>query len=56
MSDFPTTRRYPRSLAEAYPRDHANPIEGFRVYNAGSALAAFLAVLVIIASVWSVIK
>lgn len=23
----PTTRRHPRSLAEAWPREHANPIE-----------------------------
>ena len=23
----PTTRRHPRSLAEAFPADHANPIE-----------------------------
>lgn len=23
----PTTRRYPRTLAEAWPREHANPIE-----------------------------
>jgi hypothetical protein len=23
---FPTTRRYPRTLAEAWPREHANPI------------------------------
>jgi hypothetical protein len=26
---FPTTRRYPRSLAEAWPREHANPIEHY---------------------------
>lgn len=25
--DWPTTRRHPRSLAEAFPQDHANPIE-----------------------------
>ncbi len=24
---YPTTRRHPRSLAEAWPREHANPIE-----------------------------
>ena len=23
---WPTTRRHPRSLAEAFPREHANPI------------------------------
>ena len=23
---YPTSRRYPRSLAEAWPREHANPI------------------------------
>ena len=23
---YPTSRRHPRSLAEAYPRDHADPI------------------------------
>jgi hypothetical protein len=23
----PTTRRHPRSMAEAWPREHANPIE-----------------------------
>ena len=23
----PTTRRYPRTLAQAFPREHANPIE-----------------------------
>jgi hypothetical protein len=26
---FPTTRRYPRTLAEAWPREHANPIEHY---------------------------
>ena len=25
----PTTRRHPRTLAEAWPREHANPIEWF---------------------------
>jgi hypothetical protein len=25
----PTTRRHPRSLAEAFPRDHAYPIEHY---------------------------
>ena len=24
---YPTTRRHPRSLASAFPREHANPIE-----------------------------
>lgn len=23
---WPTTRRHPRSMAEAFPQDHANPI------------------------------
>lgn len=23
---YPTTRKYPRTLAEAWPREHANPI------------------------------
>ena len=27
---YPTTRRHPRSLAEAWPREHANPIEFHR--------------------------
>jgi hypothetical protein len=27
---YPTSRRYPRSLAEAWPREHANPIEFYR--------------------------
>lgn len=24
---WPTTRKYPRTMAEAFPQDHANPIE-----------------------------
>ena len=24
---YPTPRRYPRSLAQAFPNEHANPIE-----------------------------
>jgi len=26
----PTTRRHPRTLAEAWPREHANPLECYR--------------------------
>jgi hypothetical protein len=37
-----TVRKYPRTLAEAYPRDYANPIEGptemYDVTNAGHRL------------------
>lgn len=25
----PTTRRYPRSLAQAFPKEHCNPIEHY---------------------------
>lgn len=55
MSNFPTSRRYPRSLAEAWPKEHANPIECYRAYSAGSAMVAFVLVFVIIAAVWSFI-
>jgi hypothetical protein len=32
MDDWPTTRKYPRSLQEAFPhaREHAYPVERFR--------------------------
>ena len=33
MSGYPTSRRYPRSLAQAWPREHANPIEVHRRPN-----------------------
>jgi hypothetical protein len=30
---FPTSRRYPRTLAEAFPRDHACAVEHYRPTN-----------------------
>lgn len=46
----PTTRRHPRSLAQAYPREHANPIEfypaGFvrRYWRAAVCIAALITI------------
>lgn len=49
-----TTRRYPRSMAQAWPRDHANAIEYFSADSAGdkavrwcSYLAAFVIVFLL---------
>ena len=44
---WPTVRRYPRSLAQAYPREHANPIEFYprrSGYIRSVALAVFIGV------------
>jgi len=30
MSGYPTTRRHPRSMAQAFPREHACAIERYR--------------------------
>lgn len=30
---FPTSRRFPRSLAEAFPRDHACAVEHYKPTN-----------------------
>lgn len=51
-----TVRRYPRSLAEAFPADYANPIEGYKVYSAGTAAASVVAVAVVAAIVLMVLK
>lgn len=53
---WPSSRRYPRSLQEAFPSDYANPIEGYKVYSASTLVASFLAVFLIFVIVWSVIK
>jgi len=47
---WPTTRRYPRTLAEAWPREYASPIEHYtssaRMWEtvAGIALAVVIGV------------
>lgn len=45
MSGWPTTRRFPRSLAEAWPREHADPITIYRrpAHIRGALLAFFIA-------------
>lgn len=53
---WPSSRRYPRSLQEAFPADYANPIEGYKVYSAGTAAASVVAVAFIVAVVFMVIK
>lgn len=45
---YPTSRRYPRSLASAFPREHAAPIQHYpgrvnRIY--GALLAVVLGVV-----------
>ena len=35
MSGYPTSRRHPRSMAEAWPREHADPIEHYRHHTTG---------------------
>jgi hypothetical protein len=50
----PTTRRHPRSLAEAFPRDHANPIHWYpsparRMVRALICIAAAAAIGVLVA-------
>lgn len=47
----PTVRRHPRSLAEAFPQDHANPIEHHpspRVWRMSDAFGAVLLVGVLV--------
>lgn len=49
---YPTSRRYPRSLAQAFPKEHANPIEYHcgpqivRGWVLATAIGVALAVLV----------
>lgn len=38
----PTTRRYPRSLADAWPREHANPIEHYAAETRWERIAGVL--------------
>ena len=48
----PTTRRYPRTLAEAWPREHANPIQFYpasSVWRYGRALICIAACVAIAA-------
>ena len=40
---YPTSRRYPRTLSQAWPRDYANPIER---HPAAGRFAAWAIVLV----------
>ena len=45
MSDrygYPTTRRFSRSMREAWPREHASPVEHYR--NPGSIRGWMLAI------------
>ena len=46
MTSYPTSRRHPRSLAQAWPREHANPIEIYRRPNriAGALLAVAIGI------------
>lgn len=61
MTDWPTTRRYPRTLREAFPhsREHAYPVEatrlGWWVRWQGPILACCIAVALAAALVfwWS---
>ena len=49
MSD--TTRRHPRTLAQAWPREHANPIEHFPADSPGDKavrICLFLAAFVLV--------
>ena len=44
---WPTVRRYPRSLAQAFPKEHANPITFYprrSGYIRSVALAVFIGV------------
>lgn len=54
MNSFPTSRRYARSLQEAFPSDYSNPIEGYKPYSAGTATVAFLLVFLAFVVVWSI--
>ena len=51
---WPTTRRYPRSLAQAFPRDHACAVEHYRppMGRLGDLLRAVVLVLCCIAIPW----
>jgi len=53
MNDYPTTRRYPRTLSEAFPSgtEYANAIEHARRYDASGKLIVAV-VLVIVAFAW----
>ena len=46
-----TTRRYPRSLAQAFPQDYADPIEGPEKHRLTIRDLAFIAVAVVAALV-----
>ena len=46
---YPTTRRHPRSLASAFPREHANPIEIHRRQNGIYAVLMAVVVGVVLA-------
>ncbi len=48
---WPTTRRHPRSLAEAFPRDHACAVEHYRppMGRLGDLVRAVICVLAAIA-------
>jgi len=43
---YPTSRRHPRSLAEAFPQDAAEAIHGYRVPRVELALGVVLAVVI----------
>jgi hypothetical protein len=51
---WPTTRRYARSLAEAFPRDHACAVEHYRppMGRLGDFVRAVVLVLCCIALPW----
>ena len=40
-----TTRRYPRTLAQAFPRDYAQPIEHHRAHRVGTWAHALVVVV-----------
>ena len=48
MTGYPTTRRHPRSMAEAFPKDHAAAIHHYRnsVPRVDKALGVLLAIVI----------
>lgn len=46
-TDWPTTRRFPRSLLEAFPQDHAGAVECYRqpLGSAGWIVGVVLGIL-----------
>ena len=51
---YPTSRRYPRTLADAWPREHASPVQHYpgcvnRIYGVllAIALGLFFALLLV---------